>query len=131
MALCLAACDSSPQPVGLVTDEVYCYLGGAGGTAGLLAADQVYGTTFNGRPAMWPLGYTGLRVGSEVEIHDPSGKLVATTGRRYYFSQAFAHGSESVKRMKDLGAIPVGDCHYAWSVIDCSAPSAIALPSCR
>lgn len=31
----------------------------------------------------WPPGYTGLRVGSAVEVHDGGGSLVAVTGRHY------------------------------------------------
>jgi hypothetical protein len=31
----------------------------------------------------WPPGYTGHRVGSEVEVRNPDGKVVATTGGRY------------------------------------------------
>lgn len=31
----------------------------------------------------WPPGYTGLRVGSEVEVHNGNGNLVAVTGRHY------------------------------------------------
>jgi hypothetical protein len=31
----------------------------------------------------WPPGFTGLRVGSAVEVHDGNGNLVAVTGRFY------------------------------------------------
>jgi Fic family protein len=31
----------------------------------------------------WPPGYTGLRVGSAVEVHDGNGNVVAVTGRHY------------------------------------------------
>jgi hypothetical protein len=36
-----------------------------------------------GNPLYWPAGYTGWRVGSEVEVRDRTGKAVAVTGRRY------------------------------------------------
>jgi len=32
---------------------------------------------------MWPPGFTGRRVGSEVAVFDTHGDLVATTGRSY------------------------------------------------
>ena len=134
LAMCLAGCDSedsSGGPVELLTGVDSCYAGGAGGTVGPLIADPDYGTRFNGKPAMWPLGYTGFRVGSEVAVVDAAGRVVATTGRRYYFSQAFVSKPENVKLMMSLGAVPVGYCGYAWSLIDCSAAVAVALPSCR
>ncbi len=132
LALCLAGCDkSSIDRVDLLTGVDGCYAGGAVGTAGPLVADPEFGTRFNGKPAMWPLGYTGRRVGAEVAVLDASGRVVAMTGRRYYFSQAFVENRETVQRMQSLDAVPVGDCGYAWSLIDCSAPLAIALPSCN
>lgn len=36
----------------------------------------------------WPQ-FTGRRVGNEVEVLDPDGKVVATTGRRYRIEAAF------------------------------------------
>lgn len=35
----------------------------------------------------WPQGYTGRQVGSEVEVLNASGEVVATTGRRYVCAQ--------------------------------------------
>lgn len=134
LAVCLAACESAElqgERVDLLTGVDSCYAGGAGGFVGLLTADPDYGTRFDGRPAMWPLGYTGFRVGSEVAVADAAGNVVAMTGRRYHFSQALVSKPENVKRMKATGAVPVGYCGYAWSMIDCSAPAAVALPSCR
>jgi hypothetical protein len=54
-----------------------------------LVVDPNYGTGIgydNGpiAPLYWPPGYTGHRVGSEVEVRDPNGKVVATTGGRYH-----------------------------------------------
>lgn len=95
LGLCLAGCASaasSGERVELRTGPVSCYAGGASPFVGTLSADPVYGTTFDGKPAVWPVGYTGLRVGSEVEVVDDSGKVVATTGSRYYFSQSFIAG---------------------------------------
>ena len=43
----------------------------------------------------WPPGYTGWRVGSEVEVRDPNGGLVAVTGRTYFLSLAIQVPSES------------------------------------
>jgi hypothetical protein len=34
-------------------------------------------------PVMWPGGYTGRRVGVEVQVLNEAGDVVATTGRRY------------------------------------------------
>ena len=115
-------------PVTLLTGVDSCWAGGAWGSEGLLVADPEYGTRFDGKPAMWPLGYTGRRVGSEVEVLF-DGQVVATTGRRYYFSQARVSQPENVQRMASLGAVPVGDCGYAWSLIDCTAAAvATAVP---
>jgi len=113
----------APQggPVELLTGVDSCWAGGAWGSEGLLVADPEYGTRFGGKPAMWPVGYTGRRVGSEVAVVDQAGRVVATTGRRYYFSQAHVAQPENVERMESLGAVPVGDCGYAWSLIDCTA----------
>ena len=53
-----------------------------------LVADPKFGTALksaNGDSvgAEWPSGYTGHRAGSEVEVYDAGGRLVATTGRSY------------------------------------------------
>ena len=55
-----------------------------------LVADPEYGTAtkFNlgdtlAQPLYWPTGYTGWRVGSEVEVRDTSDNVVAVTGHRY------------------------------------------------
>jgi hypothetical protein len=36
-----------------------------------------------GEALAWPRGFTARRAGSEVEVLDPSGNVVLTTGRRY------------------------------------------------
>ena len=40
-------------------------------------------------PVQWWPKYTGRRVGNEVEVLDPDGNVVATTGRRYRIEAAF------------------------------------------
>jgi hypothetical protein len=56
--------------------------------AGSLVAHPVYGTAIvpgDGSggpiPVAWPQGYTGVRVGSEVEVFDGAGQLFTATGR--------------------------------------------------
>ena len=34
-------------------------------------------------PVIWPRGFVGRRVGSEVEVLDRDGNVMATTGREY------------------------------------------------
>jgi hypothetical protein len=59
---------------------------------GLLVVDAKYGTAMvidelsperGPVPVAWRPGFTGRRVGSEVEVRDPSGNVVNTTGQRY------------------------------------------------
>jgi hypothetical protein len=59
---------------------------------GLLTVDETYGTkltivdghrTFPPMTIMWPVGYTGFRVGSEIAIVDEHGNVVGMTGNRY------------------------------------------------
>lgn len=82
------------QPVALLTGD---YQGMAASGAcftywveGPLTVDPEYGTAITDGdlatvpvPVMWRPGYTGRRVGSVVEVRDPAGNVVATTGRRY------------------------------------------------
>jgi hypothetical protein len=61
----------------------------------LLVVDKTYGTAMADKqapsypsgtppqPVLWPFGYTGFRVGSEVAVVDGSGTVVAITGNRY------------------------------------------------
>jgi hypothetical protein len=59
--------------------------------AGLLVADPQYGTrialgdegTEPGPIVVWLSGYTASRQGSEIEVRNPQGAVVAITGRRY------------------------------------------------
>ena len=85
LAFCLLGCGSVILPwdrVELVTVEV----SGCGllPTFDVLHADPTSGTILAaGSPTMWPTGYIGRRVGSEVEILDSDQNVVATTGSRY------------------------------------------------
>jgi len=69
-------------------------------TAGRLVVDGDRGTSIIveagdirpvGRrlPVLWWPKFTGRRVGSEVAILDPNGKVVAVTGRRYRINEGF------------------------------------------
>jgi hypothetical protein len=117
LALFLLGCDSVVLPwdrVQLLTDDAAKYTvntdGTLGGwscglmpTTGDLIADPTSGTAYKdstpgspntSTPAMWLPGYTGRRVGSEVEVLDRQGKVVATTGKRYrlYFVYVAGRG---------------------------------------
>ena len=93
LALCLLGCGSAalpPDRVQLMVDQQRrsgCYLTYSRVN---LVADPTFGTavgSVNGSraPVFWPPDYTGHRVGSEVEVRDPTGKVVATTGRAYNY----------------------------------------------
>jgi hypothetical protein len=51
-------------------------------------ASSTFGTVIKGTdmPLRWPAGYTAWRAGSEVEVRDPDGTVVLTTGARYWIS---------------------------------------------
>ena len=138
LALSLLGCAPSGEPVQLLTgvDPDACYAGGETGMGGLLLADAHYGTSFNGRPVMWPTGFTAVRVGGEVVVLD-GGRVVATTGRKYCISIAPVFEAESRQRMEELDAYPAAaNCDYAWDFVDCgtplprSSPIDIPEPSC-
>ena len=56
-----------------------------GGMSGELVADDTNGTALAPlhKPVMWPPGFTARRVGSEVQVLDGLGRVVATTGQTY------------------------------------------------
>ena len=102
LGLCLAGCGLLPSQsdrVQLITgppNHDGCF---AANVAGLLVVDPTYGTAIvsNDLPSMIPLsdvpmtvawrpGFTARRSGSEVEVLDPQGNVVAMTGRSYRFS---------------------------------------------
>lgn len=110
---------SRTGPVALLTGVDSCWAGGAQGYGGLLSADPVNGTSLRGKPVMWPIGYSARHAGSEVEVLNTVGTVVATTGRVYYFSQASVTGPNTVDT--DTTYLASADCGYLWSFIDCTA----------
>ena len=77
-----------------------------------LVADPEYGTAtkFNlgdtlAEPLYWPTGYTGWRVGSEVEVRDTSDNVVAVTGHRYDIYVNVGNGVEPPGRVTTAGCI--------------------------
>lgn len=100
LALCLVGCGLLPphgDPVQILTaPRPVCF---AADAAGLLVVDPTDGTAIigDGHPNMlvggdvpvtvaWPPGFTARRSGSEVEVLDPQGTVVATTGQSYRFN---------------------------------------------
>lgn len=138
LALCLLGCSAAQSggsaappsvPIELLTGVTACWAGGERPSLGLLLADPTYGTTFNAKPVMWPVGFTGLRLaGGEVAVLNRAGRVVATTGREYALSGAPVP-EEKRRLIESIGALPVaGDC-YPWDLIDCSSPAPGSSPS--
>ena len=93
LAVCLFGCGSAGEPVELLTDVTAgpggCWLNAYQSNEELVAHPE-YGTAIKYgsgaiEAAVWPRGFTARRNGSEVEVLDASGAVVATTGRRYAF----------------------------------------------
>jgi hypothetical protein len=98
LALCLLGCVSKVppgDPVQLLTgampfDADECSRDG--NVVAMLVFDPKYGTALldaeagSSTPVMWPRGFTGRLVGSEVVVVDTDGKLVATTGQAFRIS---------------------------------------------
>ncbi len=85
---CYGPAGAKGDPVTLVTvqtDDPCCLL--AYQVVDVIA-DSTVGTAIkgSGEPLRWPTGYTGSRVGAEIEVRDPAGKVVMTTGNRYWIS---------------------------------------------
>lgn len=118
LALCLSACGGavavSPGPVQLLTGgSEGCYAGPPTTVQGPLIFDPKNGTAIRVEsrevsapmppvaigttvPVMWPTGYTGLRLASgEVEVRDVTGKLVATTGKRFDIAERPVYGFDT------------------------------------
>jgi hypothetical protein len=118
LALCLVGCGLLPHhgdpvqllagPPGYDYSASSCF---AANVSGLLVVDPTYGTAIvaNNHPSMlglsdvpvtvaWRPGFTARRSGSEVEVLDPQGNVVATTGRSYQFWGGFvaAGGSSGI-----------------------------------
>ena len=111
LALCLVGCGSlvpKGEAVQLITgppNHNGCF---AADVAGLLVVDPTYGTAIvgNNLPSMvqlsdvpvtvaWRPGFTARRSGSEVEVLDPQGNVVATTGRSYRFMGGYVRAGGS------------------------------------
>lgn len=112
LAFCLGGCGWLPLPsqsVHLISGppdhDGGCF---AADVSGLLVVDPTDGTAIvaNGHPSMlalsdvpvtvaWPPGFTARRSGSQVEILDPQGNVVATTGRSYTFMGGFVDAGGS------------------------------------
>ena len=113
-----------------------CYAGGETGAPGLLVVDPDYRTSLNGRPVMWPLGFTGVRDGGEVRVLDSAGKVIATTGRQYFISHGPADAENKQRLVETIGAFTAAaNCDDPGDLIDCGSPAAsqrdIAERSCR
>ena len=93
LASCLLGCESPTAstswgeqvPLTTVKNQTCCYLSFS---VVDVKASSTYGTVVKGTdaPLRWPAGYTAWRVGKEVEVRDPSGTVVLTTGARYWIS---------------------------------------------
>jgi hypothetical protein len=91
LALVVLGC---ADPVALLTGVPPMVSGGGGcftnSAGGPLIVDPDYGTAIidgdtggAATPVMWRPEFSGRRRGSEVEVLDPGGEVVATTGRSY------------------------------------------------
>jgi hypothetical protein len=101
LALVVLGCGPLGGRVELVTgappgwDGSSCSLSSTGG---LLVADEKYGTAIIQRPTrtsvpvVWRPGFTAQRMGSEVQVLDPGGNIVATTGRTYLMMGGYVGG---------------------------------------
>lgn len=105
---------ASGDRVELLTAELGCYAGGESWSTDELVADAEHGTTFTGRPVVWPSGFTGRRAESEVEVLDAAGNVRATTGRRYWIATAYP--LESLPGDQFPAAV---DCGYPWDFGEC------------
>ena len=86
--------------------------------AGDLVADATYGTAFIATggaaatplPVVWRRGFTGRRSGSEVQVVDPQGNVVAVTGHAYRFNGGYVltnGGNTSNNADFDWSGLPV------------------------
>ena len=96
-----------------------CYAGGEPGQTGPLLPDAQYGTSFKGKPVMWPDGFSARRAGDQVEVRNSHGQVVATTGRLYHISRApLDNGDLGVE--PTFGAYPAAaSCSYPYDFVDC------------
>ncbi len=92
LALFVLGCSAqNGEPVKLLTGGTACYLGGEHPIEGRLTTDPEYGTRFNGKAVIWPVGFTGVRLADgEVAVLNQAGKTIATTGKEYGIAMASA-----------------------------------------
>jgi len=118
LALVLVGCGLFvPGYVQLATGDGPCYTSVVGG---LLVADPTSGTAILSddagaipEPVVWPSGFTGRRVGSEVEVLDWHRNVVYVTGQRVTLPGGNA----------DAGWLACGVDPEAWSI-----PEKVLLP---
>ena len=93
LALCLLGCGL--ERVELAISNLPVAEGGCHTVSWVhwLVTDPEHGTGYKdnpddtgAHPLYWPPGYTGWRVGTEIEVRDAAGRVVAVTGRRYRIS---------------------------------------------
>jgi hypothetical protein len=120
VGLVFAGCGAIGPRVPLLTypDAVAsCYAGGEQGVTGLLTSEPTYGTSFAGRPVMWPHGYTARQVGNDVEVLDVNGGVKARTGRTYHIS--FAPPPSTLNPANAF--VAAANCGYPHDFVDCTA----------
>jgi hypothetical protein len=106
LVLLLAGCSSPAaqgKPVHLLTGVVPGYTDTGGCftdfALGKLIVDEQYGTAISDEgagsgqpvitPVMWRPGFSGRRAGSEIEVLNPLGIVVATTNQRYQIAGGY------------------------------------------
>jgi hypothetical protein len=100
VVLGLVGCGPSGGPL-LTGDPLgngWCYLAEGGGRlvvdpsygTAIIPPDGSTGTLSDRRIVAWRPGYTARRSGPEVEVLDPQGRVVATTGRSYLLRGGYA-----------------------------------------
>jgi hypothetical protein len=110
----LSACRTDGEPVPLLTGSFACYAGGANPSeGGFLVPDEKFGIKVEGRgPMVWPEGYSAKRLASgQVVVLNPSGAVVAVTGRQYRWTPV--PGAEGPDQPKGTDPIRICD-SYAW-----------------
>lgn len=88
-----------PPGVGGLSGDIGCYTNSA---MGLLTVDPAFGTGIRDEdaggptppvtPVVWRPGFTGRRIGAQIAVLDPTGAVVATTGRRYRIAGGYVGG---------------------------------------
>jgi multidrug efflux pump subunit AcrA (membrane-fusion protein) len=124
----------APGPADRVISSSVFITFGADGCVSLphavdLVADATYGTAFvwtGGRdaaplPVMWRRGFTGRRSGSEVQVVDPQGNVVAITGHAYLINGSYVVRNGSNVSAKDAdfdwSGLPVPKAFYSCGLV--------------